>query len=53
MNLKSRLEITFIFFTSLIIIYNFIITAETLCFDRFSMTLSLFALTYTIFLKII
>ena len=53
MGTKKLADILLLVIVSLIIVYNFIITAGTDCFDKFSMGLSLFALIYTIFLRII
>ena len=53
MNFRRNLEITLLFFSAMIIVYNFILTGGTECFDKFSMTMSIFALMYAIFLRII
>ena len=53
MDIRKLADTLLLIIVTLIIIYNFIITAGTDCFDKFSMSLSLFALMYTIFLRII
>jgi len=53
MEIELIADVILIVFVFLIIIYNFVVTSGTECFDRFSVIMSLFALIYSIFLRII
>tara|TARA_Y100000034_G_scaffold100307_2_gene123565 strand:+ start:1664 stop:1825 length:162 start_codon:yes stop_codon:yes gene_type:complete len=53
MELKKLADVLLLIITILIIVYNILTTLGTECFDKFSMVLSLFAIGYTIFLRIL
>lgn len=53
MNELKSLKIGLLIFVFMVIVYSYLITAETECLDKFSISLSLFALFYEAILVVV
>jgi hypothetical protein len=53
MELEELAELLLIIFSILILLYDFVIDSGTGCLDKLSISMSLFALFYTLFLRIV